>query len=153
MKAFTEDNSQYRVDMEKTVTLEALTQLTQSLRATSISHLVLKGRAWSVYITTTPSIAPLPAADVLPRFTLMCSPAPGRVLLRHPLLAENFAAPGSPIKQHDLLALVKVGALYLPVRSPVAGRLVSFHVSEGDAVEFGQEIAKIQSDDSFISGL
>lgn len=77
----------------------------------------------------------------------------GRVLLRHPLLAENFAAPGSPIKQHDLLALVKVGALYLPVRSPVAGRLVSFHVSEGDAVEFGQEIAKIQSDDSFLSGL
>jgi hypothetical protein len=126
VKAFTEDNSQYRVAMEKTVTLEALTQLTQSLRATSISHLVLKGRAWSVYITTTPSIAPLPAADVLPRFTLMCSPAPGRVLLRHPLLAENFAAPGSPIKQHDLLALVKVGHSIYPYAARLPGGLFPF---------------------------
>ncbi|WP_459608212.1 acetyl-CoA carboxylase biotin carboxyl carrier protein [Dickeya oryzae] len=153
MKVFTEDNSQYRVTMEKTVTLEALAQLTQSLRATSISHLVLKGRAWSIHLTTTPSIVPLPAVAELLRFTPLCSPAPGRVLLRHPLLAENFVAPGSLLKQHDLLAIVKVGALYLPVRSPVSGRLISFHVNEWDAVEFGQEIAKIQSDDSSCSGL
>lgn len=139
--------------MEKTVTLEALAQLTESLRATSISHLVLKGRAWSVHLTTTPSIALPPAVDEPPRFTPLCSPAPGRVLLRHPLLAENFVVSGSPIAAQDLLAMVKVGALYLPVRSPVSGRLISLAVSEGDAVEFGQEIAKIQPDDSSCSGL
>jgi len=132
--------------MEKTVTLEALAQLTQSLRTTSISHLVLKGKTWSIHLTTTPSIASLSAVEEQLRFTPLSAPAPGRVLLRHPLLAENFAAPGSLIKQHDLLAVVKMGALYLPVRSPVSGRLISFLVSEGDAVEFGQEIAEIQLD-------
>lgn len=139
--------------MEKTVTLEALAQLTESLRATSISHLVLKGRAWSVHLTTTPSTVLPPAVDEPPRFTPLCSPAPGRVLLRHPLLAEDFVVPGSPIAAQDLLAMVKVGALYLPVRSPVSGWLISLAVSEGDAVEFGQEIAKIQPDGSSCSGL
>lgn len=139
--------------MEKTVTLEALAQLTESLRATSISHLVLKGRAWSVHLTTMPSMAPLPAVDEPPRSAPLCAPAPGRVLLRHPLLAENFAVPGSLIMPHDLLAMVKVGTLYLPVRSPVPGRLISFSVGEGEAVEFGQEIAKIQPYNASYSGL
>ncbi|KHN55687.1 acetyl-CoA carboxylase [Pectobacterium fontis] len=142
--------------MEKTVTLEMLSQLTQSLHATSISHLVLKGRTWSVHLTTMPSMvpmAPVPAVDEPPRFTSLCAPAPGRVLLRHPLLAEHFTVPGSRIAPCDLLAMVKVGALYLPVRSLVSGQLISFQVSEGDTVEFGQEIAKIQLDEPFHSAL
>lgn len=133
--------------MEKTVTLEALAQLTESLRATSISHLALKGKTWSIHLTATPYSAPAGVTDAAVRLTSVCSPAPGRALLRHPLLAERFAVPGSLITPNDLLAMVKVGALYLPVRSPVSGRLISFDVSEGDAVEFDQEIAKIQPDD------
>ncbi|AIR68553.1 acetyl-CoA carboxylase biotin carboxyl carrier protein [Dickeya fangzhongdai] len=143
--------------MEKTLTLKVLQQLAHSLRATSISHVALKGRTWSVHLTASPRIAPPPAAEkpscLTPSLTPLCAPAPGRVLLRHPLLDGNFAAPGVAVNQHDLLAMVKVGALYLPVRSPVSGRLISFVVNDGDVVGFGQEIAKIQNHAPLASGL
>ncbi|ADM97943.1 acetyl-CoA carboxylase biotin carboxyl carrier protein [Dickeya dadantii] len=143
--------------MGKTITLKVLQQLARSLRATSISHVALKGETWSIRLTTVPHVA-LPAAPAKPSCvtapsTSLCAPAPGRVLLRHPLLDGNFAVPGAMVNQHEMLAMLKVGTLYLPVRSTVSGRLIAFTVSDGDVVEFGQEILKIQDDVTMASGL
>ncbi|MCA6998403.1 acetyl-CoA carboxylase biotin carboxyl carrier protein [Dickeya solani] len=143
--------------MGKTITLKVLQQLARSLRATSISHVALKGETWSIRLTTVPHVA-LPAAPAKPScltapLTSLCAPAPGRVLLRHPLLDGNFAVPGAMVNQHEMLAMLKVGTLYLPVRSTVSGRLIAFTVSDGDVVEFGQEILKIQDDVAMASGL
>ncbi len=135
------------------MTLQELEQLAQSLRATSIAHLALRGKGWSVSMTATPQPPFIPPTDAAPSLTAVYSPAPGLALLHHPLLAENFTAPGQPVKAGDVLALVKVGVVYFPVRSPVSGIFMSAGVDHGEAVEFEQEIARIQCDKPAPPGL
>lgn len=135
------------------MTLQELEQLAQSLRATTIAHIALSGKDWSVSMTAAPRPPFMPLPDAAPSFTAVSSPAPGLLLLRHPLLAENFTAPGRPVKSGDVLALVKVGVVYFPVRSPVSGTFMSTDVTHGEAVEFSQEIARIQCDNPVLPGL
>jgi biotin carboxyl carrier protein len=138
---------------DNTVTLQELEQLAQSLRATTISHLALSGKDWSVRMTTLPRSPFMPPPEEATIFTAVYSPAPGLAMLRHPMLAENFIAPGQPVKHGDVLALVKVGVVYFPVRSPVSGIFISFGIDHGDAVGFEREIAKIQCDNPVRPGL
>ncbi|WP_437890924.1 acetyl-CoA carboxylase biotin carboxyl carrier protein [Phytobacter sp. V91] len=135
------------------MTLQQLEQLAQSLRATTISHIALAGKDWSVRMTTSATPPVLPSPDATPPLTPVHSPAPGRVFLRHPLLEQNFIAPGAPVKTGNVLALIKMGVAYLPVLSPVSGRLISLSISDGDSVEFATQIAQIQSDSPVHPGL
>ena len=138
---------------DNTVTLQELEQLAQSLRATTISHIALGGKDWSVRMTT--SVQPFSSTptDVTPVLTSVRSPAPGLALLHHPLLEQHFTAPGQWVKAGDLLALIKMGVVYLPVRSPVSGRLESLLITQGQPVEFDQQLAQIQGDSAPESGL
>ena len=63
------------------------------------------------------------AAGAETRPLSVCSPMPGRLLLSHPSHGEAFVSEGQHVAPNDILALVQVGPLYLPVRSPVAGTL------------------------------
>ena len=47
-----------------------------------------------------------------------------------------------------VLALVQVGPLYLPVRSPVAGTLKSLMAPAGSRLEYGSEIALLLPTDA-----
>ena len=68
---------------------------------------------------------------------------PGRVLLRHPQQDAAWIQPGQRVTQHELLALLKVGALYLPLRSPTTGVVAHIVAEQGQAVEFGSPIVLI----------
>ena len=135
------------------MTLQELEQLAQSLRATTISHIALGGKAWSVRMTLAVPPSSSTPPDAMPVLTPVRSPAPGLSLLHHPLLEQHFTAPGQWVKAGDLLALIKMGVVYLPVRSPVSGRLNALLITQGQPVEFDQQIAEIQGDNPSQSGL
>jgi acetyl-CoA carboxylase biotin carboxyl carrier protein len=55
---------------------------------------------------------------------------------------------GQHVAPNDILALVQVGPLYLPVRSPVAGTLKSLVATAGSRLEYGSEIALLLPTDA-----
>jgi biotin carboxyl carrier protein len=134
---------------ENKITLRQLRALARALRATTINRLELTGENWSLRMTSAPPsptlMAPVATVESPVLRTPLCAPAPGRVLLRHPLLADDFTGSGAHVIRHQLLALLQVGALYLPLRSPAAGT-VSFALSHNDTVEFDEEILFIHED-------
>jgi biotin carboxyl carrier protein len=73
---------------------------------------------------------------------------PGRLLLSHPSHGEAFVSEGQRVEPDDILALVQVGPLYLPVRSPVAGTLKSLVATSGNRLEYGSEIALLLPTDA-----
>lgn len=134
---------------ENRLTLRQLRMLARTLRATTINSIELQSAGWSLRMTHTPRPPqPAPAIPVAsPAVTTpLCASAPGQVLLRHPLLEHDFATAGAHVARHQLLALLQVGPLYLPLRSPAAGTVISFAISHAQAVEYGSEILRIRED-------
>ncbi|MGY5956041.1 acetyl-CoA carboxylase [Kosakonia sp. BK9b] len=138
------------------ITLRQLRALARALRATTINCIELTGENWSLRMTSAPPspvlMAPVATVESPEIRTPLCAPAPGRVLLRHPLLADDFAGAGAHVTRHQLLALLQVGGLYLPLRSPAEG-MVSFALSHNDTVEFDEEILSIHKDSKVRAGL
>ena len=113
--------------MEKElIAFEDVRQLAQKMHNAGLRELEWRGADWSVRLRypsgkTMAEPPPLPplAAEIRP--LSVCSPMPGRLLLSHPSHGEAFVSEGQHVAPNDILALVQVGPLYLPVRSPVAG--------------------------------
>lgn len=132
---------------QKSVTLSELRQLTRKMRPGGVCDLELRGKSWRVrvqYSAVLPSPLPLSPEVVAiaqtPPVTPVCAPMPGHVLLQHPLLDTPFAQPGQVVKTGDVLALIRVSGLYLPLACPRDGTLASLSVSDGEVIEYGQEI-------------
>ena len=110
--------------MEKElIAFEDVRQLAQKMHNAGLRELEWRGADWSVRLRypggkTMAEPPPLPAAAEPPLLPV-CSPMPGRLLLSHPSHGEAFVSEGQRVEPDDILALVQVGALYLPVRSPV----------------------------------
>ncbi|HFP9303463.1 acetyl-CoA carboxylase biotin carboxyl carrier protein [Raoultella planticola] len=132
--------------MEKElIAFEDVRQLAQKMHNAGLRELEWRGADWSVRLRypggkTMAEPPPLPAAAEPPLLSV-CSPMPGRLLLSHPSHGEAFVSEGQRVEPDDILALVQVGALYLPVRSPVAGTLKSLVATSGNRLEYGSEIA------------
>ena len=132
--------------MEKElIAFEDVRQLAQKMHNAGLRELEWRGADWSVRLRypggkTMAEPPPLPAAAATPLLPV-CSPMPGRLLLSHPSHGEAFVSEGQRVEPDDILALVQVGALYLPVRSPVAGTLKSLVATSGNRLEYGSEIA------------
>ncbi|HHT0496632.1 MULTISPECIES: acetyl-CoA carboxylase biotin carboxyl carrier protein [Raoultella] len=133
--------------MEKElIAFEDVRQLAQKMHNAGLRELEWRGADWSVRLrypggktmAEPPPLSPPPAE---PRLLPVCSPMPGRLLLSHPSHGEAFVSEGQRVEPDDILALVQVGALYLPVRSPVAGTLKSLVATSGNRLEYGSEIA------------
>jgi len=69
-------------------------------------------------------------------YLVTSAPASGRVL----------APLGSSVAKGDVLALLQIGALYRPVRAPVAGTVAAIFASAGDLVEFGSKVFEIEQE-------
>ena len=80
--------------------------------------------------------------------TPLRAPMLGKVLLSHPCQRTAYVQPGQEVKHNDLLALLKIGPLYLPLRSPANGRVVSIEVQPDQIVEFGSEIVLLETADA-----
>lgn len=131
--------------------LKQIRQLATKMRAARLHEIELCSEGWSLkmrYDAYTESVA-LPAAaepeeeKVMP----LCAPLPGKVLLQHPGLTAAYVQPGQTVKHNELLALLKIGQLYLPLRSPADGVVKSIEVHQEQAVEYGSEIVLLTPTD------
>ena len=123
-------------------------QLSQWLARTDIGYLELQGpqgclrllnRGGQVTPTTTDHVADTGLA-VEP----ITAPSVGILLLSHPLHEAPLAPTGQPVAEGQVIALLRVGALLLPVVSPGAGLLLRFHAAHGTTVGWGTPLADLQ---------
>lgn len=135
------------------ISLKELRQLARKMNAAGLHELEWRNAHLSVRLrydapgVTLPAAAQATVAGPAERtLTPVCAPMPGHIVLCHPSHGEAYVQPGQQVKQHDLLALVKVGPLYLPLRSPVDGTLAAIQVGALEQVEYGSEIMLLDAE-------
>ncbi|WP_338558207.1 acetyl-CoA carboxylase biotin carboxyl carrier protein subunit [Erwinia sp. E_sp_B04_7] len=136
--------------------LRDLRQIAQKMWASGLSSIEISGGNYRVHmkyaaLPPAPLFQPfesgdLPVAAPATRETL-CAPMPGIVLLQHPLSDQPFTRPGLFVRKNTLLGLLKVGLLYLPLRSPGEG-VVGVIAEQGDRVEFGAGIFTLEAQEA-----
>ncbi|GAB7528757.1 hypothetical protein PS3A_11660 [Pseudomonas sp. 3A(2025)] len=73
------------------------------------------------------------------------SPQAGLFILYRPDERSAYAQPGETIEAGQLLGLLKIGGLYLPVRSSMAGKLIRFIAQDGEQVGYGQPLLELEA--------
>ncbi len=68
----------------------------------------------------------------------------GRLLLTHPQQTEPLVAVGDQLSAGQLVALLQVGELLLPQRSPCAARVVDVRVPCGTTVGYGEAFLGVE---------
>lgn len=71
------------------------------------------------------------------------APAAGILLHRHPMHEAPLAPCGSPIRAGQTVALLRIGALLLPVEAPRDGVVTDLLVQHGTLVGYGTEIIEL----------
>lgn len=135
--------------MEKTaIPLPTLRALARKMQRSGLNSLALEGKEWSVRLTfaPAPALPVMPTEETPPITQVIGAPLPGTLLRRHPHSQQDFVQPGQQVAPRDLLALVQVGPLYVPVLSPIKGRVQQLRVEAYSAVEYDEEILTIQMD-------
>ncbi|MCA0244123.1 MAG: acetyl-CoA carboxylase biotin carboxyl carrier protein subunit [Proteobacteria bacterium] len=86
-----------------------------------------------------------PHAEAQPEAPLIVSaPSVGVFLHRHPLRADDLAAPGTAVAAGQVLGLLQIGPLLLPVAAPAAALLQDRLAPHGAAVGYGTPLAALQ---------
>jgi biotin carboxyl carrier protein len=100
-------------------------------------HLMLKRSVEPVTV-----VAP---AAVLVEDNVLRTTGLGRLLLTHPEQTEPFVAVGDQLSAGQLVALLQVGDLLLPQRSPHAARVVDVRVPCGTTVGYGEAFLSLEN--------
>ena len=69
----------------------------------------------------------------------------GIFIAAHPWRERPFVEPGQTIEAGAIVGLVKIGLLYIPVRSPVAGLIDEIVAKAGATVGYGTPIATVRT--------
>jgi acetyl-CoA carboxylase biotin carboxyl carrier protein len=69
----------------------------------------------------------------------------GIFIAAHPWREKPFVEPGQAIEAGAIVGLVKIGLLYVPVRSPAAGLIDEFVAKPGATVGYGTPIATVRT--------
>jgi biotin carboxyl carrier protein len=69
---------------------------------------------------------------------------PGVFFSCHPDERIGYIKVGDVVAAGQLLGLLRIGALYLPVRSDRSGKVLQILASEGDRVGYGQPLLNIE---------
>ncbi|MBP2169458.1 acetyl-CoA carboxylase biotin carboxyl carrier protein [Erwinia toletana] len=138
----------------KSLALRDLRKIAQKMRASGLGSIEFGGDNYRVRLEYAPSAVPVmpltagasaPESPVQVNHAALCAPMPGTVLLQHPANGLPFTSPGAEVQKDAMLALLKVGLIYLPLRSPVSGVVESLQVAQGDCVEYGSEIMLLRT--------
>ena len=126
----------------RALALAELRQIAQKMRASGLDSIEFSGSSWRVRIKCAPQVRPSmpPSTFPAPPPVSLSAPMPGVALLQHPLNGLTFAKTGDVVEKSALLGLLKVGAVYLPLRSPVSGVVTAIEAEQGEMVEYGKEI-------------
>ncbi len=129
------------------IPLPTLRALARKMQSSGLSSLALDGKHWSVRLAfaatpaaPAPVSARVPAPETPPLTQRIGAPMPGTLLRRHPHSQQDFVAPGQQMVAGEVVALVQVGPLYVPVRSPTSGTIRSLTAEHLSAVEYDEEI-------------
>ncbi len=124
--------------------LPELRQLAKKMRQSGLSSIEISGCHYRLRLKYDDA---LPVAEAFPMITppataalaspdIIRAPMPGTVLLSHPLNGVPFTTTGAEVQKDDLLALIRVGLIYLPVRTPTAGTIIALMVEHEERVEY-----------------
>ncbi|RMP80916.1 biotin/lipoyl-containing protein [Pseudomonas syringae] len=69
---------------------------------------------------------------------------PGVFVSRHSDEKNSYVKPGDTVAAGQLLGLLRIGLLYLPVRSQQAGRVTRFLAAEHERVGYGQPLIELE---------
>lgn len=134
-----------------TLTINEVRQVARKMQRSGLSGIEIRCGDCHVHLTYVPPSLPIvctcaePVDDeVTPPALAVRSIMPGHVLLQHPLDSSPYINAGMRVEKGELLALIKVGVIYLPLRSPAAGIVASLCVAQGDRVEYDSEILTLQ---------
>jgi acetyl-CoA carboxylase biotin carboxyl carrier protein len=75
------------------------------------------------------------------------APAAGILLHRHPMRESSLAPRGSRIRAGQTVALLKIGALLLPIDARQDGTVTDLMVQHGALVGYGTEIIELSATD------
>ncbi|MCG8708524.1 acetyl-CoA carboxylase biotin carboxyl carrier protein subunit [Brenneria sp. 4F2] len=126
-----------------------LRDVAHKMRQSGLSQIEIGGNGYRVRLKFDPVVVasgdrqtatPSSAAQT----SMLSAPMPGAVWLWHPSNGEPFAPIGSAVRQGEVLALLKVGLIYLPLRSPVDGVVDALQVSQGELVEYQSAILRLR---------
>ncbi|PBP41970.1 hypothetical protein CCL14_08340 [Pseudomonas syringae] len=69
---------------------------------------------------------------------------PGVFVSSHPDERSSYVKPGDAVAVGGLVGLLRIGLLYLPVRSHQAGRVLRFLAAENERVGYGQPLIELE---------
>lgn len=129
------------------LTPEELADLAAHARARGLAALTVEAEDWNLRLEFQPLPAVQPAAP-----PATCEPATqpvettgfGTFLPAHPLAPTPFAAPGKAVREGGVLALLRTGLIYRPVRAPTDGTLDCLLVEADTLVGYGEAVARLR---------
>lgn len=134
--------------------LKDLRNVAQKMRRSGLSQIEIGGNGYRVRLKFDPTSvalpvgeAPTPSPAAAPpdaQTAILRASMPGTVWLWHPSNGQPFAPPGSTVKQGEVLALLKVGLIYLPLLSPADGAVDALRVAHGESVEYDSAILTLR---------
>ena len=133
------------------IALTHIRLIAQKMRSTGLGEIQWQDESTSVRLRFAPAevqATVIPEPESQPAaLTPVVATLPGQIVLAHPSASEPLVQSGQRVKQHQLLALLKVGPPYLPVHSPAEGTVVDVQVASGQVVEYGSEIIQLSATD------
>lgn len=123
------------------------------IRDAGLSALELKRPGFELFIKRGPGAVNSPATEVVaeaePSAVMADSHSikaanPGLFFSCHPDERSSYIKVGDAVAPGQLLAVLRIGGLYLPVRSDRSGRVLRILAAEGERVGYGQPLVDIE---------
>ncbi|MHC6225166.1 acetyl-CoA carboxylase biotin carboxyl carrier protein [Pseudomonas sp. X10] len=94
--------------------------------------------------SSSPVVAPAHEGASEPSRASVTASGPGLFFATHPDEAAPYVQGGDVLSQGQLVGVLRVGMLFLPVRSNLAGRVRQVLVADGQAVGYGQALIELE---------
>jgi acetyl-CoA carboxylase biotin carboxyl carrier protein len=129
-----------------TTDIERLAQILERCGVASI-EIEEKGQSLKLVMQAEEPTAPSPAyarpSDDAP--VVAKADVAGIFVAAHPWQAKPFVEPGQAIEAGAIVGLVKIGRLYVPVRSPARGIVDAIVAEAGATVGYGTPIVSVRT--------
>jgi acetyl-CoA carboxylase biotin carboxyl carrier protein len=106
-------------------------------------HVCLRREGEQVVVVAAEERTPEDGQQAAPPRLVVSAASVGIFLHGHPLCREALVAPGERVRAGQVLALLKIGALLLPVHAPQDGIALRPLVPDGATVGFGTPLLEL----------
>lgn len=132
--------------------IKEIRQLAAWIRDAGLNVLELKRPGFELLIRrgepvqacTAPSAPQVAAEQSALTAHVVSADNPGVFVSSHPDERDSYVKPGDAVAVGQLLGLLRIGLLYLPVRSHQAGHVLRFLAAENERVGYGQPLVELE---------